>query len=71
MRLVCLPLLGYLICTSPVVVYTDHSPLQFLHRMSNFNQKLLRCNLELQKYNLTIKHRFRKDNFWLNLLSRL
>ena len=37
-----------------VVVYTDHSPLQFLQRMSNFNQKLLRWNLELQECNITI-----------------
>ena len=54
----------------PVVVYTDHSPLQFLQRMSNFNQKLLRWNLELQEYNLTIKHRSGKDNLLPDLLSR-
>jgi len=40
-----------------VVVYTDHSPLQFLQRMSNSNQKLLRWNLELQEFNLIVKHR--------------
>jgi len=54
----------------PVVVYTDHSPVQFLQRMSNFNQKLLRWNLELQEYNLTIKHRSGKDNLLPDLLSR-
>jgi len=28
--------------STPAVVYTDYSPLQFLQRMPNFNQKLLR-----------------------------
>jgi len=57
--------------TSPVVVYTDHSPLQFLQRMSYCNQKLLRWNLELQEFNLIIKHRPGRDNILLDLLSRL
>ena len=56
--------------TSPVVVYTDHSPLQFLQRMSNYNQKLLRWNLELQEYNLTVKHRPGRENILPDLLSR-
>ena len=56
--------------SSPVIVYTDHSPLQFLQRMSNFNQKLLRWNLELQEYNLTVKHRPGRDNILPDLLSR-
>jgi len=56
--------------SSPVTVYTDHSPLQFLQRMSNYNQKLLRWNLELQEYNLTIKHRSGRDNILPDLLSR-
>jgi hypothetical protein len=43
--------------SSPVDLYTDHSPLQFLQRMSAVSQKLLRWNLELQAYNLDIKHR--------------
>jgi len=56
--------------TSPVVVFTDHSPLQFLQRMSSCNQKLLRWNLELQEYNLIIKHRPGRENILLDLLSR-
>jgi len=56
--------------TSPVVVFTDHSPLQFLQRMSNCNQKLLRWNLELQEYNLIIKHRPGRENILPDLLSR-
>jgi len=56
--------------TAPVLVYTDHSPLQFLQRMSNYNQKLLRWNLELQEYNLTIKHRSGRENILPDLLSR-
>jgi len=32
--------------SEPVKVFTDHSPLQFLNRMSPHNQKLLRWNLE-------------------------
>jgi len=33
--------------STPVWVYTYHSPLQFLQRMSTHNQKLLRWSLEL------------------------
>jgi len=33
---------------NPVVVFSDHSPLQFLHKMANHNQKLLRWALELK-----------------------
>ena len=53
-----------------VTVYTDHSPIQFLQRMSNHNQKLLRWNLELQEYNLIVKHRPGRDNIIPDLLSR-
>ena len=56
--------------SSPVNVYTDHSPLQFLQRMSNVNQKLLRWNLELQAYNLNIIHRPGRFNVIPDLLSR-
>jgi len=55
---------------SLVTVYTDHSPLQFLSKMSNHNQKLLRWNLELQQYNLMIVHRAGRDNVLPDLLSR-
>jgi len=37
-------------------VYSDHSPLQFLRRMSTHNQKLLRWSLELDQYNLDVTY---------------
>jgi len=43
--------------TQPVKVFTDHSPLQFIQRMANHNQKVLRWSLELQQYSLEICHR--------------
>ena len=56
--------------STPVRVYTDHSPLQFLQRMSAHNQKLLRWSLELDQYNLDVRHRPGKDNIFPVLLSR-
>jgi len=56
--------------TQPVKVFTDHSPLQFIQRMANHNQKLLRWSLELQQYNLEICHRAGHDNLMPDLLSR-
>jgi len=56
--------------SSPVVVYTDHSPLQFLETMANHNQKLLRWKLELQQFNLVIRHRPGRANFLPDFLSR-
>ena len=56
--------------TQTVKVYTDHSPLQFIQRMANHNQKLLRWSLELQQYNLEIHHRAGRDNLVPDLLSR-
>src|SRR6218665_1256331 len=37
---------------SPVIVFSDPSPLEFIDSMANSNQKLLRWKLELQQYNL-------------------
>ena len=56
--------------TQSTVVYTDHSPLQFLQRMSNYNQKLLRWAIELQQYNLVIRHIPGTKNWLPDLLSR-
>lgn len=56
--------------SQPVTVYSDHSPLQFIQKMANHNQKLLRWSLELQQYNLTIKHRAGKHNLIPDILSR-
>ena len=56
--------------SQPTTVYTDHSPLQFIQRMANVNNKLLRWSLELQQYNLKIVHRAGKDNLLPDILSR-
>jgi len=56
--------------SEPVKVFTDHSPLQFLNRMSMHNQKLLRWNLELQQYNLQIFSRPGRNNILPDILSR-
>jgi hypothetical protein len=56
--------------SAPTVVYTDHSPLQFLNRMASNNQKLLRWCLELQQYNLDVRHRAGKENLLPDILSR-
>ena len=53
-----------------VTVYSDHSPLQFLHRMANHNQKLLRWTLEFQQYTLDIRHRPGSRNWIPDILSR-
>jgi hypothetical protein len=55
----------------PITVYSDHSPLQFLKKMANFNQKLLRWSLELQQYNLHIVHRPGSQNLIPDVLSRM
>jgi hypothetical protein len=56
--------------SATVVVYTDHSPLQFINRMANSNAKLLRWSLELQQYSLNIQHRRGVDNTLPDILSR-
>ena len=45
----------------PVVVYTDHNPLVFIHRMYNHNRRLMRWSLFLQNYRLVIRHKKGKD----------
>jgi len=57
--------------SAPDRMYTDHSPLQFLRRMSTHNQKLLLCwSLEHDQYNLDVRHRPGKENILPDLLSR-
>jgi len=56
--------------SASVRVYTDHSLLQFLRRMSTNNQKLLRWSLELDQYNLDVMNRPGKENVLPDLLSR-
>ena len=55
----------------PVLVFTDHNPLTFIHKMKNKNQRLVRWSLTLQEYNLDIKHIKGKDNVMADALSRI
>ena len=55
---------------SPVAVFSDHNPLQFLNKFKNKNRRLTRWSLELQDYNLEIKHVKGKDNLVADALSR-
>ena len=56
--------------TERVVVLTDHSPLQFLASMGKTNNKLLRWSLELQEYNLEVRHIPGRLNVLADFLSR-
>ena len=57
--------------SSPVVVFSDHNPLVFLHKLKDKNQRLLRWSLLLQVYNLDIQHINGRDNFIADCLSRV
>ena len=61
----------YLTSSSPhTVVFNDHNPLIFSHKMKNKNQRRLRWILLLQEYNFDIRHIKGKDNVMSNALSR-
>ena len=55
----------------PVVAYSDHNPLVFIHKMRDKNQRLLRWSLILQEYVLEIRHIKGKDNVIADWLSRV
>jgi hypothetical protein len=55
----------------PILVFTDHGPLTFLHKMSNKNQRLTRWSLLLQIYDIIIQHIKGKDNVIADALSRV
>ena len=57
--------------TSLIVVFSDHNPLSFLHKLKNKNQRLLRWSLLLQEFNLDIRHIKGKDNIIPDALSRV
>ena len=57
--------------TSPIVVFSDHNPLSFLHKLKNKDQRLLRWSLLLQEFNLDIRHIKGKDNIIPDALSRV
>ena len=44
------------------MVYADHNPLVFLHRMYNQNQRLKRLALIVQGYNLVIRQKKGSEN---------
>ena len=56
--------------TTPIVVFSDHNPLSFLHKLKNKNQRLLRWSLLLQEFNLDIRHIKGKDNIIPDALSK-
>ena len=55
---------------APTVIFTDHNPLTFIHKMKNKNQRLLRWSLMLQEHNLDIRHIKGKYNITPDALSR-
>ena len=61
----------YVSSSLPVVVYSDHNPLVFIHKMKDKNQRLLRWSLMLQEYVLEIRHFKGKDNVIADCLSRV
>lgn len=56
--------------SDPLVVYTDHNPLVYLHSLRCPNQRLTRWCLFLQSYALDIRHIRGTDNVVADALSR-
>nr|XP_033964458.1 uncharacterized protein LOC117465610 [Pseudochaenichthys georgianus] len=54
----------------PLVVYTDHNPLTFLHSLQNPNQRLMRWCLFLQPFHLDIRHVKGVDNTVADAMTR-
>ena len=61
----------YLGAADRILVFSDHDPLKFLHRMRNSNQRLMRWSLILQPFNILIKHIRGTDNVIADALSRV
>ncbi|XP_068203698.1 uncharacterized protein [Palaemon carinicauda] len=55
----------------PIEIWTDHNPLVFIERMKGSNQRILRWALQLQEFNLIIKHIKGVDNCIPDALSRV
>src|SRR6266498_2317669 len=60
----------YLI-NKPFKIFTDHSTLKNLQKISELIRRRARWIMELQQYNYTIKHRSGKKNQNIDALSRL
>ena len=56
-------------CKNPIMVYSDHNPLKFISRMKNKNQRLMRWNIYLQRYNIIVNYVRGKDNIIPDTLS--
>ena len=54
----------------PLIVYSDHNPLVFLHKLKDKNQRLLRWSLTLSEYTMHIQHIKGRDNLIADCLSR-
>ena len=54
---------------TPIVIFSDHNPLTFIHKIKNKNQRLLRWSLMLQEQSLDIRHIKGKDNIIPDALS--
>ena len=52
------------------LVYTDHEPLKFVHSNAGHSQRLLRWSMELQAFDLEIKHIPGSKNLIADYLSR-
>ena len=55
---------------APTIVYTDHLPLTFIHRMKNKDRKILNWSLALGEYNIEIRHIKGSANTCADALSR-
>ena len=62
--------LKYYLVGKEFVLETDHRPLQWLHRMRDFNSRITRWHLSLQPYKFTVRYRAGKDNVIADFLSR-
>lgn len=60
----------YVESSAPLVVYTDHNPITFLHSLCCPNRRLMRWFLFLQAYCLDIRHIKGSENIVADALSR-
>ena len=56
---------------SKTVVFSDHEPLKYINRMASKSARVLRWSLELQYYDIEVKHVRGSENITADLLSRI